>query len=172
MITALLTKLGVSAALTALKDIPWKWIGIALLLLAVGLTIFLGYRHVENLKADLVTTTAQLSKERIARQLAEATTNAIRAEHDFQVARINDLEQQRYDIAVEVTKLRTDIAELNLEQDLDQDNEDKADAAVGRLNAAHARLDQLLRDASGAKAQLRPGKAPGAKARASGAGGY
>ncbi|MCK1543446.1 hypothetical protein IVB12_16130 [Bradyrhizobium sp. 179] len=172
MIASLLAKIGFGAALNALKDIPWKWIAIALLLLAVGLTIFLGYRHVENLKTDLVTVTQQLSKERAARQLAEATTNAIRAEHDFQVARINDLEQQRYDIAVEVTKLRTDIAELNLEQDLEQDNEEKADAAVGRLNAAHARLDQLLRDASGAKAHVRPGTGPGAKARAPGAGGY
>jgi predicted outer membrane lipoprotein len=172
VIEIIIAKLGMSAALGTLKDIPWKWIIGALVAGAIGLTVFLAYAHVENLKKDLVVKTEQLAKETAARQLAEATTNAIKLEHDFQVARISDLESQRYDIAIEVTKLRTDLANLDLEQDLESDNEQKADAAIGRLNAAHARVDQLLREASGARPVIRAGKAPGGKAGASGARGY
>jgi phosphate/sulfate permease len=172
MIEALLIKFGLATAEGALKEIPWKWIIVALVAGAIALIIFLGYAHVESLKKDLETRTEQLATEKAARQLAEATTNAIKLDHDFQVSRINDLENQRYDIAVEVTKLRTDLAHLDLEQDLESDDEQKADAAIGRLNAAHGRIDQLLRDASGTKPVIRPGKAPGSQAGASGAPGY
>lgn len=172
MIAGIFAKLGIGAALKMLKDIPWTWIAGGLVALAIGLTIFLGYQHVQDLKSDLVTATSQLANERAARQLAEATKNAVIAEHDLQIERINSLEQQRYDIAVEVTQLRTDIAQLNLEQDLEQDNEEKADAAIGRLNAAHARLDRMLRDASGAKPVVHARKGAGSKARPAGARGY
>jgi chromosome segregation ATPase len=163
--------LGIAAGL-AKVDVPWKWIGIALAALAIALTVGAGYLHIENLKSDLVTKAEQLSEEKQARQLAEATTNALKAEHDVQIARISDLEHQRYDIAVEVTSLRSELAHLDLEQDLESDDEQKSDAAIERLNAAHARLDELLRSASGAKAVVRPGKDRGTKAGAAGPGGY
>jgi septal ring factor EnvC (AmiA/AmiB activator) len=155
-------------AVTALKDIPWKWIGVALLVLAVGLTITFGYLHVENLRKELETKTAQLAAEHQKLELAEATTRAIRLEHDNQVERIQTLEKQRTDIAIEVTKLRTDLANLDLEQDMESDDEQKADAAIARLNAAHARLNGLLRGASGPD-QLHSGKDPGSEARKAGA---
>jgi hypothetical protein len=163
MIETIIAKLGMSAALGTFKEIPWKWILVALLVLAVGLVGLFGYMHVENLKSDLLAKTEQVAKEQAAREVAEATTAAIKKEHADQVERIQALEKQRTDIAIEVTKLRTDLANLDLEQDMESDDEQKADAAIGRLNAAHARLNGLLRGASGAD-EDRVGKAAGGKA--------
>jgi chromosome segregation ATPase len=163
--TWLATKLGLSAL-----EISWKWIGVGLAVIGLLCVIGFGYLHVENLKSDLLEKTEQLAVANRKAEEAHARADAVKKEHDDQVARIETLEHQRTEIAVEVTKLRTELAKLDLEQDLESDDEQKADAAIGRLNAAHARVNGLLRAASGAKDGVRSGQAAGSKARAAGAG--
>lgn len=147
----------------AAKELPWKWIGIGLAALAIFATIAFGYMHVEGLKDDLVETRAKLATEQRRSAEAIARADGIKVEHEKQTARLQALESQRSAIAVEVLQLRKTIDEIDLQQDLEGDDETKADAAIDRLNARNRELTRLLEQTSGA-GELRPRKDPGSEA--------
>jgi septal ring factor EnvC (AmiA/AmiB activator) len=144
------------------KSIPWKWIGIGLAALAVVSAIAGGYLYVDHLTSSLAETRAELATETRKAAEADARANAIKAQHDVQIERINKLEDERSTIAQEVLGLRATIQDLDIEEDLASDEEDKANAALGRLNARNLELNRLLDTASGY--QVHPGPATGSKA--------
>jgi len=145
------------------KEVPWKWIGVFLAVLGLCGVIFAGYLHVENMQKDLEQAKSDLAQERVLKEEAKARSAAILAEHDVQIERINDLEDQRSKIAVEVMGLRNTLANLDIEGDIESDNADKANAAVGRLNARNAELNRMLNSASGS-GSVRTGQGAGGKA--------
>lgn len=135
----------------AAKSIPWKWIGVGLVVLVVAGALFFGYRHVENLKNDLVEAKIELTTERHLKEQAQALAAQMRAEHNQQVARIQSLEQARSANEKQTSELRALIDEMTLELDMTND----PDKAVRDLNARHRELNRLLERASGAGADRR-----------------
>lgn len=160
--------LELGAALTAAKALPWKWIGVGLAALAIALTAGGIYLHIESLQNKLTKTASQLAEQRVLTEAEKARATAIEAQHDVQIERINTLEGQRSAISTEVLALRQQIQDLDIEQDIAGDDEDKAKAAIGRLNSRSADLNRLLERASGA-GEVRTGPGPGSKARKTGA---
>jgi hypothetical protein len=172
MLAALLAKLGISvgiaaaegAATSVVKSIPWKWIAAACLAIAIGGVVFAGYEHVRDLTKDLEVAKAAAAEEQVLKNEAIARANELQKEQADQVERINDLEAQRSKIAVEVTTLRTTMQNLDLEQDIQSDDLQKADAAIKTLNARNAQLNRLLSNASGGGAKVRANTVGAAKA--------
>lgn len=148
------------------SEFSWiKWAAIGMGVLAIVGVIGAGLWHIQSMQKDLEKVNADLAQERVLHQAADARANAIVAEHDSQIDRINQLEDQRSNIAVEVTKLRSQIQELDIESDIEGDNEDKAQAAVAALNARSADIDRRLRNVSRpASGQVRSGNDRAGKA--------
>lgn len=160
--------MGAIATWFAAKSIPWKWIGIGLVVIAILASITGGYLYVSHLQNNLVEANAKLASEQVLRQEANARADAIKVQHDSQVIRINALETQRSAIASEVMTLRNTIQNMDIEEDIESDNAEKADAAVASFNAHNRQLNRLLERASGGD-QVRSGSGAGSEAGTTGA---
>lgn len=145
-----------------------KWIIIGLSALAVIGLITGGYLYVSHLQSNLVAANAKLASEQLLRQEADARADAIKVQHDAQVVRIDALEKQRTEIASEVLTLRNTIQNMDIEEDIESDNAEKADAAVAAFSDRNRQLNRLLERASRAD-EVRAGSSAGSEASATGA---
>lgn len=164
MIETVLGWAGWTAIKSVAGGISWKWIGVGLMTIAMIGVVLTGALHIKRLTDDLEQKTADLATETRKAAEADARADAIKAEHDVQIERINALEDQRTKIANEVVGLRTTIQNLDIEEDLASDDEAKADAAVDRLRARNRELNGMLNHASGGQAEVRSGPGAGSKA--------
>ncbi len=130
------------------KVLPWKLIGIGLAVLAIVGTIGGGVWYVDNLQDKYAESQKELAVQTLATDLANQRAASIQGQHDEQVVRVGELESARKELNEDVSKLRGEIADMNLEEDIESDKPETADAAIGRLNAAHRDLNGLLQRAS------------------------
>jgi hypothetical protein len=133
------------AAFFASKTVPWKWIGVGLAALAIVGAIGTAGLLVKNTRDELVKSQKELAIQTIAADLANQRAGQIQDQHNEQVVRAETLEGARKDLSEEVAGLRNEIANMDLEVDIESD---KPDVAVTRLNARHSSLNRMLESAS------------------------
>ncbi len=149
MFAGLITRFGLSV-------FPWKLIGVGLAVLAIVGTIGGGVLYVNNLQNKYVESQQELATQKIATEIAEHRAEQVTIQHEFQVARVGVLESVRKELTENISVLRAEIADLNLEEDIESATPDRA---IDRLNAAHRDLNGLLERAS----KNLSGRAPVAK---------
>jgi hypothetical protein len=142
--------------------IPWKLVLIGLSALLVLALVAGGYLYVSKIQNDLIGAKTALTREQSLRSEAEARADQIQLQASMQTVRIDALEAQRTSIAHEVVQLRDTIRNMDIEDDIAGDNDEKADHAVATLNARNRELNRLLEHAAGD--QVRPGPSSDSKA--------
>jgi uncharacterized protein HemX len=129
----------------AAKSVPWKWIGIGLAALAIVGIIGAAALHIKHTQDDLISTQKELAVQKLATDLAKLRANQIQDQHNKQVLRAEQLEVVRKNLSEEVAGLRNEIANMDLEVDIESD---KPKIAVSRLNARHSDINRMLERAS------------------------
>jgi hypothetical protein len=122
-----------------------KWVSIGALALIITCSIGGGYLYLDNMQTALVESQKALAVQTLAAQLANQRASQIQDQHNEQVVRAETLETQRKDLSEEVTGLRGQIAEMDLEADIESD---KPEIAISRLNGRHGDLNRMLERAS------------------------
>ncbi|MGX1098855.1 hypothetical protein [Amorphus sp. MBR-141] len=103
----------------AKKAIPWKWIGVALVLTLVGGSVFAGYRFVEGLKTELAESQAKLYSAEISLKAAEGTVALLREQHAANVKRLEELEAENKAVRARWKAVTSEINSLEASNDPD-----------------------------------------------------
>lgn len=124
--------------------IPWKTIGVCLVALGITAVVFFGYRYVTNLQTELTQTKIDLALESVRAESERMRANGYERQHDEQIARLQQLEADRSQVAEEVSTLRDKIRSMTLEEDMTRD----PDKAVSDFVRRSGELNRLLERAS------------------------
>lgn len=126
------------------KNIPWKLIVICAAAAFIGLIVFAGYETFATTQSDLVKARAEAAQEKDRANAEKARADNYVVQHDAQIIRIDALEKARTQVEEHAAELQTQINDMTLEEDFNNDTA----KAILTLNARNRELNRLLISAS------------------------